>query len=454
MKIKKRLYSVILILFAISVGYAQQGVTPETALMHYVNNGDRTFAWEVRESYTINNVEAYSVLFISQKWQQILWKHEMIIFVPKTVAYDGALLFINGGSVRDGNPNTIKQTDETAQFIAELARRNSAVTVLLRQVPNQPLYNGRTEDALISYTLNEFKKDGDYSWPLLFPMTKSAIRAMDVVQDFMSEKLDRKINRFIVTGASKRGWTTWLSAATEDKRIVAIAPMVIDMLNMPATLEYQKEMYGEYSEEIQDYVDLEIPQSISSSFGNAVVKMIDPYSYREKLKVPKLIILGSNDPYWTVDAVKHYIGGIPGHNLLHYIPNAGHDLGDKKQAITALSAFFALNLKGGTLPECSWTLHQGKRNIELEVKGSPEGLLGARLWTTTSETRDFRKSTWNGEEIKLNLKDPSTVKVRLQYPNKAYSAFYIDLIYSDPNGGKYSVSTRTFLAGQKQVFEK
>src|SRR5690606_2824228 len=178
----------------------------------------------------------------------------------------------------------------------------------------------------ISYTLNEYKKDGDYSWPLLFPMTKSAIRALDVVQAFSSEQLGREISRFVVSGASKRGWTTWLSAATEDSRIVAIAPMVIDMLNMPATLEYQKEMYGGYSEQIQDYVDLEIPQSITSSFGDAVVKMIDPYSYREKLKLPKLIILGSNDPYWTVDAVKHYIGGIPGHNLLHYVPNAGHDL--------------------------------------------------------------------------------------------------------------------------------
>ena len=111
---------------------------------------------------------------------------------------------------------------------------------MLHQVPNQPLYDGLTEDALISYTLNEYKKDGDYSWPLLFPMTKSAIRALDVVQAFSSEQLGREISRFVVSGASKRGWTTWLSAATEDSRIVAIAPMVIDMLNMPATLEYQK----------------------------------------------------------------------------------------------------------------------------------------------------------------------------------------------------------------------
>ena len=454
MKNKQRLFWVILILLSFPVGYAQQGVTPETALMHYLNNNDHTYAWEVRERFQINDVEAYSVLFISQKWQKMLWKHEMIIFVPQAVAHDGALLFITGGSLRNGIPNLVNKNEETVQFMAELARRNSAVTVLLHQVPNQPLYDGLTEDALISYTLNEYKKDGDYSWPLLFPMTKSAIRALDVVQAFSSEQLGREISRFVVSGASKRGWTTWLSAATEDSRIVAIAPMVIDMLNMPATLEYQKEMYGGYSEKIQDYVDLEIPQSITSSFGDAVVKMIDPYSYREKLKLPKLIILGSNDPYWTVDAVKHYIDEIPGHNLLHYVANAGHELGDRKQAIAALGAFFALNLKGAALPDCSWRLHQGRRSVELEVKGSPGELVGARLWTTTSESRDFRKSIWSGEEIKPDPKDPSTVKVRLQYPKKGYSAFYVDLLYSSPNGGEYSVSTRTFVAGEKQVFEK
>src|SRR5690606_13795023 len=109
------------------------------------------------------------------------------------------------------------------------------------------------------------------------------------------------VNRFIVSGASKRGWTTWLAAATGDPRIKAIAPMVIDVLNMPVNLQYQVDSYGAYSEQIQDYVNLGIVQSIATEEGKALTTMIDPYSYRPLLTAPKMIFIGTNDEYWTVD---------------------------------------------------------------------------------------------------------------------------------------------------------
>lgn len=158
-------------------------------------------------------------------------------------------------------------------------------------------------------------------------MVKSAVKAMDAVQEFTKLKANVMVNNFVVTGASKRGWTTWLTAAIDDSRVKAIAPMVIDMLNMPATLNYQYETYGEYSEQIDDYVKLGIPQSAPTEEGKTINDMIDPYSYRSKLTVPKMIFIGTNDEYWTIDAIKHYYDQIPGKNLIHYVPNAGHNLG-------------------------------------------------------------------------------------------------------------------------------
>jgi PhoPQ-activated pathogenicity-related protein len=447
----KKLLFILVIYFCFVSGYAQQTITPETALSAYVHNDDPTWGWEVRKTYEMEGAKAYSLLFISQKWQEFLWKHELIIFVPDSLKQDGALLFIDGGSLNEGIPKFAKEDDELFSPLSAMANRNNALVCILKQVPNQPLY-GLKEDALISYTLSEFIKDNDYSWPLLFPMTKSAYKAMDVVQEFATQQLGQKIDRFLVSGASKRGWTTWLTGALQDPRVEAIAPMVIDMLNMPVTFDYQKQLYGAYSEEIQDYVNLEIPQTINSEHGKAVVQMIDPYFYREMLTMPKLIIMGTNDPYWTVDAVKHYINEIPGHNLLHYVPNAGHGLGDEVQAFRALDAFFSLMLHKADFPVCEWKLVEKGKNIDLQVKTSPYQLTGAALWMSVSDSRDFRKATWTKSDIRIDAKNRSLLNVSLKYPKSGFQAFYVELIYKDPHGKEYSVSTRTFVSDHKQVF--
>ena len=451
MNIKRPFLSLSLFLFFLLSVVGQTPTTPQTALQNYLDIEDTAYAWEIRDTYAVGDATAHSILLTSQNWQGILWKHELIVFVPTTIEYDGALLFITGGSIKDGEPKIAKKNDETSRQMAALAEENRAVVGLLHQVPNQPLFGGLYEDALISYTLNEFKKDGDYTWPLLFPMVKSAHRAMDAMQAFSSEIVQRELNRFVVSGFSKRGWTTWLTGATDHARVVAIAPMVIDMLNMPATLNYQKEIYGEYSEEIQDYVKLEIPQAMNSAFGQALVEMIDPYSYRDQLTVPKMIFSGTNDPYWTLDAAKHYINDIPGNNLLHFVANAGHGLGDKKQAVNALSAFFAMNLAEKSLPECSWTVKEKRNRIYLNIHSTPDQLVGATLWTSTANSRDFREAMWTSQKIKLSKRDKSKVQVKLKYPKDGLRAFYVDLMYRDNRGKEYTISTRAFVADTKVV---
>lgn len=438
-------------LFAAITLFAQNNISPENALNNYINNNDNTYAWEIIDSYPVEKTQAYSLLMVSQKWQGILWKHELIVFVPDTIHNNDALLFITGGSIKDNFPKFTDKDDSTSKLIGAIADKNKAVTAILRQTPNQPLYNDLYEDALIAYTLNELKNNDDLSWPLLFPMTKSAIRAMDVIQDFANDKLKMPIDKFLISGASKRGWTTWLSAATEDSRIMAIAPMVIDMLNMPVSLNYQHEVYGDYSDEIQDYVNLEIPQAINSEFGSAIVQMIDPYSYRDRLTMPKMIFMGTNDPYWTLDAVKHYIKDIPGHNLLHYVANAGHGLGDKEQAFAALNSFFHMSLTKEPLPVCKWNLSVKIKNIELSVSVDKSNLVGAKLWIAKSQTRDFRKSEWKYTDI--NTKSKSKVLAKLKLPDKGYQAFYIDLIYKDSNNSEYSISSRTFVMDNKMIYK-
>lgn len=453
MKFFYRIATCLLMTVACGSAAAQETLSPETALQGYLHNGDETFRWELKDSYDIGNVKGYSLLLTSQQWHEYIWTHQLIILVPPEMKYDGALLFITGGSNKKGLPNWTGRDDEFNASLAAVAEKNKGMVAILRQTPNQPLVGDLTEDALISYTLHKFKEDGDYSWPLLFPMVKSAVRAMDAVQQFSKETLHRDVNRFLVSGASKRGWTTWLTGAN-DNRVAAIAPMVIDILNMPVNLDYQVKMWHDYSVQIQDYVKLEIPQTVSSAKGMAITTMVDPYSYRNKLTMPKMIIMGTNDEYWTVDAIKNYIDDIPGKNFIKYVPNVGHGLGDKLEALAALSAFFGHTLAATPYPELQCDLVQTKKGATLKVGTTPDLLIDAILWSTDSEDTDFRDEKWSGKSLALKKKKPALVTAVEPYPAKGYRAFYLDLKYKDPNGGEYTKSTRMFVADEDEVFVK
>jgi PhoPQ-activated pathogenicity-related protein len=418
-------------------------LTPENALQSYLDNGDQSFKWDVQDSTAAEGAKIYRIALTSQIWRDTAWNHELTVIIPDSLKQTDALLFITGGSVnKDGQPNTHSWDDKLITPLSEIAKVNKAIVSIIWQVPNQPRYGGKTEDELISMTLHNFQNDSDYTWPLLFPMTKSAIRAMDAVQEFSAQKKNQLVNQFVVTGASKRGWTTWLTGA-HDKRVKAIAPMVIDMLNWPLNLEYHKVTWGDYSIQIEDYVKLGIVQKSDTPEGKKVARMVDPYSYRKNLTMPKMIFMGTNDEYWPVDAVKNYIDSIPGDNHICYTPNAGHDLGDKKTGFGTLSAFFGTIITGQQVPKCEYSVatENGKTTVTLNADAAL--LTDAIVWSATSADREFRDKVWTSTS--LGKSGVESFAYETPVPVKGYQAFYIDLKYKAPLGGEYTQSTRMFL---------
>ena len=450
----KKLTSIIFILFSsLTIGFSgtKKPVTPETALQAYLHNSDKSFKWEIHDMRKAEGITLYRILFTSQKWKGITWNHEMTIIVPDLLKYKDALLFITGGSLDKEKPNTHNWDEDLIVSLSKVSKTNMTIAAIIWQVPNQPLYDDLTEDALISFTLHNYLNDHDLTWPLLFPMTKSAVRAMDVVQKFSKKELRWKIKHFIVSGASKRGWTTWLTGAN-DKRVIAIGPMVIDVLNMPVNVEYHKVVWGDYSIEIEDYVKLGIVQQLGTPGGNDLVKMVDPYSYRKSLTMPKMIFMGTNDPYWPVDAVKNYIDSIPGDNHLCYTPNAAHDLGDGKIFFSSLSALIGSSVTKQALPVCKYTVSENNGTVTVKIKTTPELLVDATIWSAESKDQDFRDEKWFSN--KISITDKAEIKAEIKIPDSGFRAFYIDLKYKAPYGDDFTQSTRMFVADQKKLLLK
>ncbi|HEX8039264.1 MAG TPA: PhoPQ-activated protein PqaA family protein, partial [Chryseosolibacter sp.] len=119
--------SLIVTVVSFSGAAAQNTLSPETALQGYLRNGDQTFRWEVKESYEIGNVKGYSLLLTSQQWHEYIWTHQLIILVPREMKYDGALLFITGGSNKKGLPNWTGRDDKFNASLAAVAEKNKGM---------------------------------------------------------------------------------------------------------------------------------------------------------------------------------------------------------------------------------------------------------------------------------------------------------------------------------------
>lgn len=58
-------------------------------------------------------------------------------------------------------------------------------------------------------------------WLVRFPMVKASLRAMDAMTDYVATvhpELNCQLDYYIVSGASKRGWTTWDVGTVDPKR--------------------------------------------------------------------------------------------------------------------------------------------------------------------------------------------------------------------------------------------
>jgi len=408
-------------------------------LLDYVKKADDAFSWKVKERNDVNGSRIYEIDLVSQKWHDIAWDHQLVVYLPRDMKPGPTLVLMNTG----GAP----KPDSHLLGLA-LARQCQAPVAILFGVPKQPLFDNKSEDALIAETFVRYLKDHDDSWALLFPMVKSVVKAMDALQAFSKEEWKEPLKDFIITGGSKRGWTSWLTAATGDPRVKAIAPMVIDVLNMVEQMKHQQHDFGKPSDMIHDYVERGLVPLPDSNEARRLWRMVDPYSYREKLTLPKLIILGNNDPYWTTDALNLYWDGLKGDKWVTYVPNAGHDLKqdkkpDRTRALSALGAFSRHLIADKPMPKLAWKHDDDNGKLRLTVEALPAPK-AAQLWVATAPTRDFRMAKWESQKAAVG-KDKVTGEV--EPPRGGCLAFYGDLEYQI-DGLTYHLSTQIRIAGE------
>jgi PhoPQ-activated pathogenicity-related protein len=441
---KTRYHFTIAIVFVLATAH----LVFATPLDDYVAAPDANYRYSLSKTIEGKGYKAYVLDMTSQSWRtkeevdNIFWKHWLTVIMPDKVQSDKALLWITGGSNDRPAPN------EADSMLAGIAMKSNAIVAELRMVPNQPLVfpdggRPRYEDGIIAYTFNKFIETGDETWPLLLPMVKSAVRAMDTIQSHVKDvtkgKLD--VKEFVVSGASKRGWTTWLTAAV-DKRVIAIVPVVIDVLNMSDQMRHHYSAYGFYSDAIKDYQEMDIFSRLDTEEGKKLRAFIDPYEYIARYTLPKFMINSPGDQFFLPDSARFYFHDLPGAKYLRYVPNTDHGLKDS-DAPESLLVFYVSILKGLPLPKFGWRLGDNG----LVVRNISGKLKRVNLWqVSNAEKRDFRLETigpvWRSS---LVTAERGSYVAQISQPDKGWTAFFAELIYDSGFDTPYKFTTQVYV---------
>ena len=436
------------------------GTQPDTTfpLQEYVMAGDDAFRYTVVETNKGEAWTEYKIKMISGTWLTELevdtpeWWHWLNIIVPDEIQETESMMIIGGGSRNDTVP--IKTDDW--QIKAAIA--TGSIISYVSNVPFQPLdfkgdqKEGRVEDDLISFGWRQYLESGGsedkLEWLARFPMTRAVVRAMDVVQE-ISEASTKPVENFFVTGASKRGWTTWTTAAVDD-RVMGIAPIVIDLLNIVPSFNHHWQCYGAWSPAVDDYVREGVMDWLNTEEFKGLLEIVGPYSFRDQLTMPKLLINATCDEFFVTDSWKFYWDDLKGENYLQYVPNGNHGL--RGYQPISLISFYQAIITNTKLPDFNWSI--GGDTIYMEVDPDSEYII--RKWEAINETdRDFRlyvvgEGAWQMEE--LANKPNGKYAIHISQPESGFKGALLEIVFNPNSGFPLTFTSGTLVTPEQYPF--
>ncbi|PVD24306.1 hypothetical protein C0Q70_14778 [Pomacea canaliculata] len=431
----------------------------------YVNRPDPFYSWTTLNwssrgpTYTL-----FAINMTSQMWltdaesSQATWWHYLYVVVPDRLTnYETALLYIGLGN----NPDSCipAANDPFISFATKMADSTGSVCAVLNQVPNQPIvFNNdpnqakRFEDAILAWSWYQFiNNNASVDWLTVLPMTKAAVRAMDTITAFANQlNPSHNINKFVVSGASKRGWTTWLTGAV-DRRVVAIVPIVMDLLNI--------------TEIRTDAEDREKDTKIFSTFC-----LLCRAAYKDRLTMPKYIITAGGDEFFLPDNSYYYLDQMLGETYLRTVPNIGHSLTFQTALVySGVQAFYLSVVENTRRPNMTWTMKFKRTGgvLTMFTDTIPVKVEVHYAKTVDGVRRDFRASVldptnpgsviphpvfWN--ETKAVAKNSFQYRATFRNPKKGWLIFHIQAFFDGPKGSKFEFTTENMIIPNRLPFPR
>ncbi|MCD3099836.1 PhoPQ-activated pathogenicity-related family protein, partial [Salmonella enterica] len=365
------------------------------------------------------------------------WRHNVDIYIPETAKEHHALVVVNNGINYDkGVQITGKPGDFPQETLASISRDTNTIVISVSDIPNQYLTfqddkKPLKEDESVSRSWALFMEAPEKRelMPLNIPMVTALSQAMRLAK---KELTQWNINSFIITGISKRGWTTWLSAIA-DPDVEAIVPFAIDLLDIDASLEHIYQSYGgNWPITFYPYYQQGIDEKMKSPTFTQLRQVIDPLRYlntiyQPRLAIPKYIINASGDDFFVPDNTRFYYSKLPGVKSLRIVPNMNH-YSINQFAEESLVPFINRFQSKKTLPQLIGLIHHHLLTVYFS-----EAPVKVVRWTANNpNARDFRYACGiRYKPLTIDIPANNKISITLNEPKTGWEATYIEATFND-----------------------
>ena len=154
--------------------------------------------------------------------------------------------------------------------------------------------------------------------------------------------------------------------------------------------------YGGWSFALKDYTELNFTRCLDHPNTLALMKIVDPYWYSERLSMPKMIVNSGMDEFFLPDDTRWWWDDMAGEKYFLMVPNAEHsEATGVLELLPAVSTFLNAVFNRRARPTFDWTISPSGNDIAVTVKTIPLGykLKAVHAWhadTCNAERRDFR----------------------------------------------------------------
>ncbi|WP_313429263.1 PhoPQ-activated protein PqaA family protein [Pseudomonas sp.] len=409
----------------------------EVARCHIENVRQAPLEARLLEQASEPGYEFRRLQMVSQVWEPEpvveprRWEHDVELHMPRNAVPGKALLVVNNG-VRHG---PAQSPDHAREALREVALKAQMAVVMISDVPNQyvtfsDVANPLREDDAVAHTWAHSLRGAAPELPLHVPMAAAASRAMDLAERELGAQ-GLKVDHFIITGASKRGWSAWLTALA-DERVMAIVPSVIDVADTSAMLVGLRKRYGGHLPiALWPYQEAGVLYEQGTPAFERLMAMMDPMQYLDeegqRLAIPKYLVSASGDDFFAPDPVTDYQQRLPGQTSLRVLPNSDHG-GVRQQVVSTLVPVVTRLRDGKPLPRVQ--VSEGEQPGLMAVDFS-EPPLEVKVWTASnSQDRDFRYAC--GVRYQSETLAPKRhLTLQRTAPAKGWQAQFVEAKFAD-----------------------